>query len=101
YERFGENVHGLAGRVTFVLENGRTIDVEATGRWAQRYDAFNPGKPNTLGGGLNEMLVTTSDGQRGTAIYAVTGAWHHTPGPGPRGAREPPAGRPPGEHQRA
>lgn len=101
YERFGENVHGLAGRVTFVLENGRTIDVEANGRWAQRYDAFNPGKPNTLGGGLSEMLVTTSDGQRGTAIYEVTGAWHHKYFPVPRGERLPPDGVTPGENQRA
>ena len=101
YERFGENVHGLAGNVTFVLENGRSIDVDATGRWAQRYDAFNPGKPNTLGGGLSEMLVTTSDGQRGTAIYEVTGAWHHKYFPLARGERLPPDGLTPPEGQRA
>ena len=101
YERFGENVHGLAGKVTFVLENGRSIDVDATGRWAQRYDAFNPGKPNTLGGGLSEMLVTTSDGQRGTAIYEVTGAWHHKYFPLARGERLPPDGATPAEGQRA
>ena len=101
YERFGESVRGLAGRVTFVLENGRTINVDASGRWAQRYDAFNPGKPNTLGGGLSEMLVSTSDGQRGTAIYEVTGAWHHKYFPVARGERLPPDGRTPSEGERA
>ncbi len=101
YERHGESVRGLAGRVTFVLENGRSIDVDASGRWAQRYDMFNPGKPNSLGGGLNEMLVTTSDGQRGTAIYEVTGAWHHRYFPLPRGERLPPDGLTPHENQRA
>jgi hypothetical protein len=101
YERHGENVHGLAGQVLFVLENGREISIDATGRWAQRYDAFNPGKSNSLGGGLSEMLVTTSDGQRGTAIYEVTGAWHHKYFPLARGERLPPDGVTPGEHQRA
>ena len=101
YERHGEHVHGLAGRVTFLLENGRGINVDATGRWAQRYDAFNPGKPNSLGGGLSEMLVTTSDGQRGTAIYEVTGAWHHKYFPLPRGERLPPDGITPPVDQRA
>jgi hypothetical protein len=100
YERHGENVNGLAGKVDFVLENGRSITVEATGRWAQRYDAFNPGTTNSLGGGLNEMLVTTSDGQRGTAIYEVTGAWHHRYFPLPRGERLPPDGATPGMDQR-
>ena len=100
YERHGEHVRGLAGRVTFILENGRGINVDATGRWAQRYDAFNPRKPNSLGGGLNEMLVTTSDGQRGTAIYEVTGAWHHKYFPLPRGERLPPdAITPPVDHR--
>ncbi len=100
YERHGERVRGLAGRVTFILENGRGINVDATGRWAQRYDAFNPGKPNSLGGGLSEMLVTTSDGQRGTAIYEVTGAWHHKYFPLPRGERLPPDGvTPPVDHR--
>jgi len=84
-----------------VLENGRRIDVRAKGRWAQRYDAFNPGKQNSLGGGLSEMLVETSDGQRGTAIYEVTGAWHHKYFPLARGERLPPDGRTPGEDERA
>jgi hypothetical protein len=101
YERHGENVRGLAGEVTFVLENGRRIGVKAKGRWAQRYDAFNPGKQNSLGGGLSEMLLETSDGQRGTAIYEVTGAWHHKYFPLARGERLPPDGRTPGENERA
>lgn len=101
YERHGERVHGLSGRVVFELVNGRRITVDAEGRWAQRYDAFNPGKPNSLGGGLSEMLVTTSDGQQGTAIYEVTGAWHHKYFPLPRGERLPPDGVTPNEDQRA
>lgn len=101
YERFGEDVHGLAGAVTFVLENGRTIEVEANGRWAQRYDVFNPGKPNSLGGGLNAMQVSTDDGQTGTAIYEVTGAWHHRYFPLPRGERLPPDGLTPDATRRA
>lgn len=101
YERFGEQVAGLGGRVSFDLENGRRIDVDAKGRWAQRYDAFNPGKPNSLGGGLSEMVVETSDGQVGTAIYEVTGAWHHRYFPLARGERLPPLGLTPPEGQRA
>ncbi|MEY2940071.1 MAG: hypothetical protein RIS58_1058, partial [Actinomycetota bacterium] len=37
YERFGDDVVGLAGRLTFTLQGGRRIVVDATGRWAQRY----------------------------------------------------------------
>ena len=43
--------------------------LEAEGRWAQRY--------GDLGGGLNQVLVTTDDGRRGTGIYELTGAHHH------------------------
>jgi len=69
YERDGEAVTGLSGRVEIVLETGRVIDVDGHGRWAQRY--------GPLGGGLSEMVVQTSDGWTGTAIYEVTGAHHH------------------------
>ena len=69
YDRDGEAVTGLAGHVDFVLEGGRHIGVDAEGRWAQRY--------GPVGGGLSEMEVRTSDGSRGTAIYEITGAFHH------------------------
>ena len=49
YERDGEAVTGLAGRVELMLEGGNMLDIEAEGRWAQRY--------GPLGGGLSEMLV--------------------------------------------
>jgi hypothetical protein len=69
YARDGIDVTGLAGRVDITLEGGRTLALDAEGHWAQRY--------GPLGGGLNEMLVHTSDGSQGTAIYEVTGASHH------------------------
>ena len=69
YDRDGEAVTGLAGHVDFVLEGGRHIGVDAEGRWAQRY--------GPVGGGLSEMEVRTTDGSRGTAIYEITGAFHH------------------------
>jgi len=45
------------------------IDVEADGRWAQRY--------GPLGSGLNQVRVRTDDGREGTAIFELTGAHHH------------------------
>jgi hypothetical protein len=69
YGRDGDDVTGVAGRVDLVLEGGRTVGLDAEGRWAQRY--------GPLGGGLNEMTVRSSDGWEGTAIYEVTGAYHH------------------------
>ena len=69
YGRDGDDVTGVAGHVDLVLEGGRTIGLDADGRWAQRY--------GPLGGGLNEMMVRSSDGWEGTAIYEVTGAHHH------------------------
>ena len=68
YERDGVDVTGLAGHVDIHLEGGRTLAIDAEGRWAQRY--------GPLGGGLNEMLVRTGR-SRGHAIYEVTGASHH------------------------
>jgi len=65
----GEHVQGLSGDVSFTLADGRSIDIEATGKWAFRY--------GPMGGGLSRMNVKTSDGREGTAIYEVTGAHHH------------------------
>jgi hypothetical protein len=70
YDRDGEAVTGVAGRISLTLEGGRTVTIDApTGRWAQRY--------GPLGGGLNEVVVRSSDGWEGTAIYELTGAHHH------------------------
>lgn len=69
YGRDGEGVAGIAGRVELRLADGRTVGVEADGRWAQRY--------GPLGGGLNQVRVRTDDGQEGTAIFELTGAHHH------------------------
>lgn len=66
----GSSTRGLAGRVDFTLQGGRKISVDAEGRWCGPYEPFHRG-------GLNEMVVSTSDGRRGTAIYEVTGAHHH------------------------
>jgi hypothetical protein len=84
YERDGDDVAGVAGDVELVLEGGRKVAIEAEGRWAQRY--------GPVGGGLNEMVVRTSDGWEGTAIYEVTGAYHHHFFPIARGERLPPDG---------
>lgn len=97
YEREGSNVHGLAGHVQFTLAGGRTIDVEAKGRWAQRYSgpavcSAVGAQPIPLGGGLCEMQVKTSDGSVGTAVYEITGQWHHKYFPQPRGSGFPPEG---------
>jgi hypothetical protein len=93
YGQFGDDVSGLAGSVEFTLEGGRTIRLDAEGRWAQRYDAFSNRAPDSLGGGLNEMIVRSSDGSTGTAIYEVTGQFHHRYFPVQRGERLPPDGR--------
>ena len=97
YGQFGEEVAGLAGVLTFTLEGGRKIVVEGTGGWAQRYSGIATKVPNMLGGGLSEMQVTTSDGQRGSAIYELTGQWHHRYFPIARGEKLPPLGVTPGE----
>jgi hypothetical protein len=76
YGRDGEGVTGIAGHVDLVLEGGRTIGLDAEGRWAQPY--------GPVGGGLNEMTVRSSEGWEGTAIYEVTGAHHHRYFPIPR-----------------
>ena len=69
YGRDGEDVVGLAGRVDFVLEDGTAIAIECEGRWCAPY--------RDLGGGQHLMAVHTSDGREGTAIFELTGAFHH------------------------
>ncbi len=84
YDRDGEEVQGIAGRVVLTLEGGRTVAIDAEGRWAQRY--------GPLGGGLSEVEVTTDDGWTGTAIYELTGAHHHRYFPVARAEHLPPDG---------
>jgi hypothetical protein len=69
YGQDGGQVAGLAGRCTFVLADGRTIDVEADGELVRPYEPFHRG-------GLSVVRVQTSDGRAGTAVYEVTGARH-------------------------
>ena len=92
YEKFGDEVVGLAGTVVFTLQGGRKISVEANGRWAQRYSQIANRANNVLGGGLSEMQVKTSDGVSGTAIFEITGQFHHKYFPIARGANFPPDG---------
>jgi len=70
YGTDGTRTRGLAGRVEFTLEGGKTIAVDGHGRWAASYEPFHRG-------GFNEMVVSTDDGRHGTAAYEVTGAHHH------------------------
>ena len=92
YEKFGDDVTGLGGTVDFTLQGGRKISVEATGRWAQRYSQIANRADNVLGGGLSEMQIRTSDGATGTAIFEITGQFHHKYFPIARGANFPPDG---------
>ena len=69
YGRDGEGVAGVAGRVAFTLEGGRTVDVEVSGRWAGPY--------GPVGGGLNLVWARAADGREGPAIVEITGAHHH------------------------
>lgn len=89
YQQFGDDVHGLAGTVMFTLQGGRKISVEAEGRWAQRYSQSTQRTAETLGGGLSEMTVRSSDGSLGTAIYEITGQSHHKYFPIARGTNLP------------
>ncbi len=77
----GEYVRGLSGDVSFRLADGRSIDIEAAGKWACRYGPMSDG--------LSRMKVKTSDGRDGTAIYEVTGAHHHRYFPEARAADVP------------
>jgi hypothetical protein len=92
YEKFGDDVTGLGGTVDFTLQGGRKISVEASGRWAQRYSQIANRADNVLGGGLSEMQIRTSDGATGTAIFEITGQFHHKYFPIARGANFPPDG---------
>ena len=92
YEKFGDEVVGLGGTVVFALQGGRKISVEANGRWAQRYSQIANRADNVLGGGLSEMQVKTSDGTTGTAIFEITGQFHHKYFPIARGSGFPPDG---------
>lgn len=89
YQQYGDDVHGLAGNVQITLSGGRVISVEAEGRWAQRYSRPDNRTESTLGGGLSEMTVRTSDGSVGTAIYEITGQFHHKYFPIARGTHLP------------
>lgn len=70
YGQDGAATRGLAGRVEFTLEGGKTIVVDGSGRWCAPYEPFHRG-------GFNQMTVTTSDGRQGPAMYEVTGSYHH------------------------
>ena len=76
YAEDGRDVVGIGGRVEVTLDGGDVVGLEADGRWAQRY--------GDLGGGLSQVEVVTDDGRRGTAIYELTGAYHHRYFPIPR-----------------
>lgn len=81
YGEHGEEVVGLRGVATFVREGGHRTTIEAEGRFDRPYEPFHRG-------GLNQVVVSTDDGRRGTAIFEVTGSHHHryfpdTTPPGP------------------
>lgn len=84
YGRDGGATDGLAGRVEFILEGGRTIGVEGSGPRCASYGPF--------GGGQHQLRIRTDDGVEGTAIYELTGCSHHRYFPIPRGERLPPEG---------
>jgi hypothetical protein len=69
YGRDGAGTVGLAGRVEFTLEGGRTIAVEGEGTRCAPYGQY--------GGGQHQLSVRTDDGRRGMAIYELTGCYHH------------------------
>ena len=69
YGRDGGDTTGLAGRVEFVLEGGRTIAIDGEGTRCASYGPY--------GGGQHQMLVRSDDGRTGTAIYELTGSHHH------------------------
>jgi hypothetical protein len=71
YGTNGDTVSGLRGQATWTLADGRRIEVTADGGFDRPYEPFQRG-------GLNQVIVTTDDGRRGSAIFEVTGAHHHT-----------------------
>jgi hypothetical protein len=84
YGRDGGETDGLAGRVEFVLEGGRTIAVDGAGPRCASYGPF--------GGGQHLLRVQTDDGREGSAIYELTGASHQRYFPIARAERLPPDG---------
>lgn len=70
YGEQGEAVAGLRGTATFTLAGGRSIRVDAEGRFDRPYEPFHRG-------GLHQVRVRTNDGREGTGIFEVTGARHH------------------------
>jgi len=70
YGANGETAVGLRGTATFTLATGERVVVHADGRFDRPYEPFQRG-------GLSQVLVTTDDGRRGSAIFEVTGSHHH------------------------
>jgi hypothetical protein len=70
YGATGDDVHGVAGTVTFTLADASRVTVRGAGSWCAPYRPI-------YGGGQNLVAVTTDDGRRGTAVYEVTGRHHH------------------------
>lgn len=82
YGKDGSDVKKLSGHVTFVLEGGKRVNIDARGSWCASYEPFHCG-------GLSQMVVKTDDGRTGTAIYEITGSSHHRYFNIPRGANLP------------
>ena len=82
YGRDGTEVRGLAGRVEIDLEGGKSVAIDGEGVWCAPY--------GRLGGGQHQMSVRTDDGREGTAIYELTGAYHHRYFPIARAEKLPP-----------
>lgn len=82
YGKDGEKVAGMGGRVTVVLEGGRTIVIDAEGTFHARY--------GPMGGGQLQMALKTSEGEVGNGAYEITGAHHHHFFPVARGENLPP-----------
>lgn len=81
YGDHGETVSHVRGTAVFTLEGGRSVEVQAEGRFDRPYEPFQRG-------GLNQVTLTTDDGRTGTGIIEITGAHHHryfpdTTPPGP------------------
>ncbi|MCP4756820.1 MAG: hypothetical protein GY866_38650 [Proteobacteria bacterium] len=82
YGKDGGNVKNLSGRVPFVLAGGKRFNIDAAGSWCASYEPFHCG-------GLSQMVVETDDGRTGTAIYEITGSYHHRYFDIPRGENLP------------
>ena len=79
YERDGDDVTGLAGHVDITLEGGRTIAIDAEGRWAQRY--------GPLGGGLARWRCAPPTGGRAPRSTRSPALTTTTSSPCPRAER--------------